>query len=434
VVSISLASVFSVISVVNSVVRASAYPVIMPVEFKHARLPNGLDVVAEINPDAHTAAAGFFVKTGARDEDSRLMGVSHFLEHMMFKGTESRSAEEVDRDFDDIGADHNAFTTAEMTAFHAHCLPEHLPRAQEVLSDILRPVIRAADFDAEKSVILEEIAMYNDYPFWQLYERALETFYASHPLRHRVLGTNESVGDLKRDEMLAYFTHRYSADNTVFAAAGRIDFDAMLAQLRRECGSWNTTRASRSATTAICARDRFAMQSDKVKRHYTIMLAPAPDQNDDRRYAAAMLAQILGDGEGSRLHWALIEPGLADEAQSQYDGKDHAGEFVMYASCSPDAAGEVEGVILKEIDGLVASLTDDDLERTRSKIATGVTLHGELPAGRMTRLGRMWLTRGEYKPLEEELARINAVTRRDLREVAAAYPMQPWVTGTLSPE
>lgn len=406
----------------------------MPVEFKHARLPNGLTAVAEIVPDAHTAALGFFVKTGARDEESRLMGVSHFLEHMMFKGTAKRSAEEVDRDFDDIGADHNAFTTSEMTAFHAHCLPEHLPRAQEVLSDILRPAIRQADFDAEKSVILEEIAMYDDYPFWQLYERALEAFFAEHPLRHRVLGTPQTVGGLQRDEMLGYFTHRYSADNTVLAAAGRIDFEALVAQLQRDCSSWNTTRASRNSASPRYARDRFAIHSDKVKRHYMIMLAPAPAQDDDRRYAAAMLAQILGDGEGSRLHWALVEPGLAEEAQSQFDGKDHAGEFVMFSSCSPDSAAEVEGVVLGEIDALAASLTDDDLERVRSKIATGATLHGELPAGRMTRLGRMWLTLGEYRPLEEELAKINAVTLDDLRGVAEAFPMRPWVTGALSPK
>jgi predicted Zn-dependent peptidase len=405
----------------------------MPVSFKHARLPNGLNVIAEIIPEAHSAALGFFVKTGARDEASELMGVSHFLEHMMFKGTARRSAEEVDRDFDDLGADHNAFTTAEMTAFYAHCLPEHLPAAQEVLSDILRPALRPADFDAEKSVILEEIAMYNDYPFWVLYERALEVFYGGHTLSHRVLGTNDTITSLTRDQMLAYFTHRYSADNTVLAAAGRIDFDAMLNQLARECGSWNTTRASRDARPAQPQRDRFVMTSDSVKRHYTIMLAPAPAQNDDRRYAAAMLTQILGDGEGSRLHWALIETGLADEAQSQYEGRDHAGEFVVYASCSPENAAEVETVVTREIDALVGSLTEDDLERTRSKIATGATMHGELPSGRMTRLGRMWLARGEYRSLEDEVARINAVKLDDLSEVAKAFPLQPWVSGGLAP-
>ncbi len=405
----------------------------MPVEFKHARLPNGLNIVAEIIPEAHSAAIGFFVKTGARDESADVMGVSHFLEHMMFKGTAKRSAEEVDRDFDDLGADHNAFTTAEMTAFYAHCLPEHLPQAQEVLSDILRPALRAADFDAEKSVILEEIAMYNDYPFWVLYERALEVFYGRHTLSHRVLGTNDTITKLTRDQMLAYFTHRYSADNTVLAAAGKIDFDALLDRLARECGAWNTTRASRDARPPAPSRERFAMNSDSVKRHYMIMLSPAPPQKDDRRYAAAMLTQILGDGEGSRLHWALIETGLADEAQSQYEGRDNAGEFVVYASCTPDNAAQVEGVIAREVDALVGSLTDDDLQRVRSKIATGATLHGELPSGRMTRLGRMWLTRGEYRSLEDELARINAVTLDDLRAVTNTFPLRPCVTGSLAP-
>jgi predicted Zn-dependent peptidase len=282
-------------------------------------------------------------------------------------------------------------------------------------------------------VILEEIAMYNDYPFWVLYERALETFYGEHPLSHRVLGTAETIADLARDQMLAYFTHRYSADNTVVAAAGRIDFDAMLDRLARECGHWNTTRAARDARPPTALHARFDLKSDSVKRHYTIMLAPAPPQVDDRRYAAAMLTQILGDGEGSRLHWALIETGLADEAQSQYEGRDNAGEFVVYASCSPEMASQVEEVIAREIDALIASLTEDDLQRTRSKIATGATLHSELPAGRMTRLGRLWLTRGEYRSLEDELARINAVTLDDLRNVAKAFPLQPWVVGHLAP-
>jgi predicted Zn-dependent peptidase len=320
-----------------------------------------------------------------------------------------------------------------MTAFYAHCLPEHLPRAQEVLSDILRPALRPADFDAEKSVILEEIAMYNDYPFWVLYERALEAFYRGHTLGHRVLGTDNTITRMTRDQMHAYFVHRYSADNTVLAAAGRIDFDAMLDQLARECGGWNTTRATRDIRAAQAHRDRFATPSDSVKRHYMIMLAPAPAQADDRRYAAAMLTQILGDGEGSRLHWALIEPGLADEAQAQYEGRDHAGEFVVYASCTPGHAEEVQRVIEREIDNLVDSLTDDDLQRTRSKIATGATMHGELPSGRMTRLGRMWLTRGEYRSLEDEVARINAVTLDELRAAARAFPLQPWVSGSLIP-
>ncbi|MFK7959281.1 MAG: M16 family metallopeptidase, partial [Phycisphaerales bacterium] len=288
----------------------------MSIEFRHAELDNGLTVIAEIDSDAHSAAAGFFVRTGARDEEPAVMGVSHFLEHMMFKGTEARTAEMVDRDFDDIGANHNAFTTSEMTAFYAHCLPEHLARAEEVLSDIMRPSIRTSDFDDEKKVILEEIAMYRDHPVFSLYERCLEIYYGEHPLAHRVLGTDDTVGEMERDAMMAYFQHRYSADNTVLAMAGKLDFDAMVARVQQHCGHWERTGAVRSHPAFTPGADRFEMTSATINRQYILMACPAPPMGDDRRYAAAMLAQILGDTEGSRLYWALVEPGVADEAQA----------------------------------------------------------------------------------------------------------------------
>ena len=210
----------------------------MSFEFKHAVLENGLTVIAECSPLAHTAAVGFFVRTGARDEPRELMGVSHYLEHMVFKGTARRSADQVNRDFDRIGANHNAFTTAELTAFHAHVLPEHLDDATGILADILRPSLRQADFDEEKGVILEEIAMYDDNPFWRLWEHASERFFGAHPMGHRVLGTRETIKALTRDQMQAYFDDRYGASSTVVCAAGAVDFDALVATLRRECGSW----------------------------------------------------------------------------------------------------------------------------------------------------------------------------------------------------
>src|SRR5262245_11889990 len=203
----------------------------MPIEFQQATLPNGLTIIAEIDDDAHSAAIGFFVKTGARDEHPGVMGVSHFLEHMMFKGTATRSAEEVDQEFDDIGAEHNAFTTSEMTAFWSHSLPEHLFKTEEILADILRPALRQAAFYSEKTGILEEIAMYNNYPFWVLYEKAMDVYYREHPLAHRVLGTTQTITELKRDQMMDYFTNRYSADNTVVAAAGKVDFEALVSRL-----------------------------------------------------------------------------------------------------------------------------------------------------------------------------------------------------------
>ena len=187
----------------------------MAITYREHVLPNGLKLAAEIDPEAHSAAIGFFVRTGARDEATEDMGVSHFLEHMMFKGTAKRSGEQVDRDFDDLGGRHNAYTSVETTAFHVHCLPEHLGAGSDILADILRPALRQDDFDDEKKVILEEIAMYADQPFWRLYERACEEYYGRHPLGHRVLGTPESVGNLTAERMRSYFEQRYSADNTV---------------------------------------------------------------------------------------------------------------------------------------------------------------------------------------------------------------------------
>jgi predicted Zn-dependent peptidase len=405
----------------------------MPIEFKRAALRNGLDVIAEVDPAAHTAAAGFYVRTGARDEDPAQMGVSHFLEHMVFKGSARRRAEDVDRDFDDLGADHNAYTTGEMTAFWAHSLPEHLPAAVEVLADIMRPALRQEDFDDEKDVVLEEIAMYDDQPFWVLYERTVERYFGGHPLGHRVLGTRQTVGGLQRGQMQAYAEERYAADNTTVALAGRVDFAALMDQLERRCGGWARSGAARRHDAVRPVEGCVEMTSATVNRHYSISLSPAPALQDERRYAAAILALVLGDAEGSRLYWALVETGLAEEARAQYDGHDRAGTFVVSYTCPPEDAAEVERVTAREIEALAGSLTADDLDRVRSKMATGATLQGELPAGRMHRLGRVWCSVREYRTLEEELRRINAVTLDDLRALCREFPFRPRVTGHLRP-
>ena len=164
----------------------------MPLTFHHKQLANGLDIIAEVNPDSHSFAAGLFVKTGSRDEDPAINGVSHFLEHMMFKGSQKYTWEDVNRIFDEIGARYNAFTSQEMTAYYANVLPEFTEKAVEHLSHLLRPAIRNSDFDTEKKVILEEIAMYLDDPGHRLYERLMEAHFANHPLAMSVLGSADS--------------------------------------------------------------------------------------------------------------------------------------------------------------------------------------------------------------------------------------------------
>lgn len=406
----------------------------MPVTFHKHVLPNGLTIIAETDPHAHTAACGFFVKTGARDEEGRVMGVSHFLEHMMFKGTEKRSAEDVNREFDEIGANSNAYTTSEMTCFYAGVIPEYLPKAVDVLADILRPAIRQDDFDTEKNVILEEIAMYKDNPFWQLYETAMEHYYGSHPLAHRVLGTDDTIKSLTRDQMKGYFDHRYSADNTVISLAGKLDFDQYVREIEKRCGSWQRTGAVRDPLTPTTHGAEFTLHDEKVTRGYLLMVSPGPSSTDPRRYAMMMLAKVLGDPDNSRLHWSLIEPGIAEEAQAAYEPRDGCGDVYVYASGDPERLEEIQNIAEKQIDTLVASLTPADLERLRNMLATAVVLAGERPAGRMQRLGRLWIYTREYRTLEEELAMINAVTLNDLRGVAAAYPFRPRTLGRLLPK
>lgn len=276
--------------------------------------------------------------------------------------------------------------------------------------------------------------MYEDQPFWVLYERAMEAYFRVHPLSHRVLGTRDTVGAMARDRMLRYFEQRYSADNTTVALAGRVDFEARVEQLAATCGCWQTTGARRRYPEVPVTDDSFTIRSATVNRHYTIALTPAPPVQDERRYAAAMLAQILGDADGSRLYWALVETGLAEEARAQYDGHDAVGAFLMYYVCSPEDAEQVERTVAEQVDALVESLDPDDVARVRSKIATVATLQGELPAGRMHRLGRLWTYMGQYRSLEEELERINAVTLDDLRSVYKEFPFRPRVIGQLEPE
>src|SRR6185437_6254909 len=174
---------------------------------------------------AYSIAAGFFVKTGSRDESREVAGVSHFLEHMIFKGTPRRDALAVNRDFDRVGAKHNAQTSEEDTFYHVTCLPEYLPQSFDVLADILRPTLREDDFDTEKQVIIEEIKMYLDNPMSVAYEAAKAAHFGAHPLGQSILGTVESITDLKVDQMRDYFAKRYSPANIVLAFAGKSDWD-----------------------------------------------------------------------------------------------------------------------------------------------------------------------------------------------------------------
>jgi len=393
--------------------------------FKETTLDNGLRIVAESSSNAASAAIGFFVKTGARDEEAPLMGVSHFLEHMMFKGTDSRTAQQVDLAFDDLGAQHNAFTSSEMTAFWGASLPESIVEVHDILADILRPALRQEDFDQEKGVILEEIAMYEDQPFWVMYEQAMEKYYGDHPFGFRVLGTPETIKNMQRDSMQEYFDHRYSADNTIVAMTGKINFDAMVDVISSKCGSWKRTGATREPVSLSRTGGTCEVVIPDLRQHYVIMAMPSVTAQDDLRYAAAALSSILGGGDGSRLYWSLVDKGLAEEAGASVDPSDGYGEQLAYAVCSPENAVKVSEILQEELSKISLSLTDADLERVVAKSATAAAVSSEIPAGRMQRLGNLLTTTGAYTSLEGELQKIESLTLDDLRDASAAFPWEP---------
>src|SRR5712692_7119367 len=197
--------------------------------FHKQSLKNGLQIIGETNPSARSVALGFFVRTGSRDETSPVSGVTHFLEHMVFKGTPRRTALDVNRDFDRIGAHYNAFTSEENTVFYAAILPEYLPQAVDILADILRPSLRTDDFEMEKKVIIEEIGMYEDQPGFAAFDHAKRVHFADHKLGNSILGTVPSITALTRDQMHDYFQRRYVAPNITVAAAGNFNWPEFVA-------------------------------------------------------------------------------------------------------------------------------------------------------------------------------------------------------------
>jgi predicted Zn-dependent peptidase len=404
------------------------------VRFHHTVLDNGMQVVAELNDLARSVATGFFVRTGSRDETAEVAGVSHFLEHMVFKGTPHRDALAVNRDFDRVGAKHNAQTSEEDTVYHVTCLPEYLPRTFEVLSDILRPSLRGDDFETEKQVIIEEIRMYLDNPMSVAYEAAKAAHFGPHPLGQSILGTVESISDMKLDEMRAYFERRYSPANIVLAFAGRAEWGQLVGLAQRHCGDWKGPDASRVALPPKGSRSFHALLRAEDNQQTVIAVADAPALESPDRYAAHLLVTILGDHTGSRLYWALIDPGHADGVDVSYQDYNQAGAFYTFLSCEPDETQANLGRIVDVFRHATATgLTEEELTQAKNKVLARTVLRGERPMGRLMSLGFHWTYRHEYVSVERELDAYSAVTSADIRRVLDEWPLLPMTIVSVGP-
>ncbi|MFZ5829572.1 MAG: M16 family metallopeptidase [Planctomycetota bacterium] len=403
-------------------------------EFVRHTLGNGLEIVAECNAAAHSAAYGFFVRTGARDETDPESGVSHFLEHMMFKGTPRRSADDVNREFDEMGAYYNAFTSEENTVYYAAVLPEFQGRVVELLADILRPALRDEDFTTEKQVILEEIQMYDDQPPFGADEKCRAAYFGAHPLGRSVLGTIKSITDLSVDQMRGYFDRRYRPSNIVLAAAGKVDFPSLLMSAEDACGPWEPSDAPRPVEPPAPRRSFHVLEKSTAAQQYLLRLSPGPSAEQGDRFAAKLLATILGDESGSRLYWELVDPGLAESVVVSHYEHQGAGVMLTYMSCEPDRTQDNLQRILKVFrDVQRDGVTQAELDQARSKIRSRIVLSSERPRGRMFVVGSDWIYRGKYRPVGEDLADVNAVTVEAIAEVLRNYPLDVATTVSIGP-
>lgn len=392
-------------------------------EFRKHQLDNGLQIVAECNPQAYTTAVSFMVRTGSRDESENIAGVSHFLEHMVFKGTPTRTADDVNQQFDELGAEHNAWTTKENTVYYAVMLPEFQQQIVELWADVLRPSLREEDFETEKKVIVEEIRMYEDQPPFCADERCERNFYGHHPLGNSVLGTIQSVEDLDVGAMRDYFRAQYSPSNVIVAAAGKVDFEDLVRTIERCCGAWEPFEVNRNVVPANPCEGFEVVQKKTSAQEYVIQLSDGPPAGDPQRFAAYVLASLVGDSGGSRFYWELLHTGRAEQASLYFYEYDGAGLFATWLCCHPDEAAENLQAIQDVFrDVQKNGFSEDELARAKTKFNSRMVLVSERPQSRMTSVGLNWMRQGEYRSVKQDLDDYNAVTLADVSAVMAKYP------------
>lgn len=400
-------------------------------------LKNGLQIVGQPMPDFESVAVSFYVRTGSRDEyDPAIAGVSHFLEHMVFKGTRSLDWQEITLAFNKIGAEVNAFTSHEATVFYARVLGEYLDRAVELLSDMIYPRLEESDFQTEKEVIINEIARSEDQPYNITYRRMMQTYFGNHPLGHDVLGSRESIRDMHIEQMRDYWKKRYIANNIILSVAGNFDWDHIVELAENRCNEWHTGNTGRDISHYEPDQPiNNIMIDENLKQQIMIMAMPAVDINDPDYYAAILGGSILGDSDGSRLYWNIHQRGLAESASAGLWAMEGTGLMLMEANVTPENAPRVLKLLREELTNMLdQGIYEDELRRAKDKLISSIVLSSESTFSRMRSLASDWVTEGRLITIEEEIERIEKVTTDDVTRSLQRFPMRDkQVLTTLGP-
>jgi predicted Zn-dependent peptidase len=369
---------------------------------------------------------GFWAAVGSRDEPARVAGASHFLEHLLFKGTRSRSARDIAEAFDAVGGDLNAFTGREHTAFYARVLDRDLPMAVEHLADMIQDsVIRSEDLEAERQVILEEINMTNDAPDQLVHDLFAETLWRTHPLGRPVLGRAETVSATNRDQVRRFWKRHYVPENLVIVAAGNVRHER-LASLIESCFETGPKVRGRRSRLRSGGKPPEASGRVRVLRrsteqgHITYGTSGLP-RTDNRRFAFGVVNNAVGEGMSSRLFQEVREKrGLAYSVYSYHSMYAETGAFCIYAGTTPRRAAEVLEIVRREMEDVAEKgVTPDELARAKGHMKGSLVLSQEDTSARMNRLGRSEIAHGEILTVDEVIERIDSVTAEDAREVAA---------------
>jgi predicted Zn-dependent peptidase len=425
-------------------------------------LPGGLRVITEKLPAVRSVAFGIWAGVGSRDEDVLHAGATHYLEHLLFKGTARRSALDISAAMDAVGGELNAFTAKEYTCYYARVLDEDLPLAIDVLCDMVTgSLIAPRDVDAERGVILEEIAMNEDDPADLVHEAFAARLFGDTPLGRPILGTVESINSISRDRIAEHYRARYTPDNLVIAAAGSLDHERVVELTRAAFGSLLTgdvapvpprlagpagsaargSTANGGAATGGAGTGGAAtgtgvrLLSRPVEQANLVLGAAGLARTDQRRFALGVLNAALGGGMSSRLFQEVREKrGLAYSVYSFSSQHADTGEWGVYAGCLPAKTEEVLAICREEIAKVIETgLTDEELHRGKGQLRGSIVLGLEDPSSRMSRLGKSELVYPRLEPVEEILAEIDAVTHDQVRDVAARILGQRMALAVVGP-
>ena len=403
-------------------------------------LPGGLRVVTEFVPSVRSASVGVWVGVGSRDEGPTVAGAAHFLEHLLFKSTPTRSAVEIAQAMDAVGGELNAFTAKEHTCYYAHVLDTDLALAVDLVADVvLRGRCATDDVEVERDVVLEEIAMRDDDPEDVLGDVFLSAMFGAHPVGRPVIGSIDSISAMTRDQLHSFHVRRYTPERMVVAVAGNVDHDEVVALVCEHFGprlvSGRKPQRPRGGAGRLAGRPVLQLVNRDAEQTHMLLGVRTPGRHWEHRWALSVLNGALGGGLSSRLFQQIRESrGLAYSVYSTVDAFSDSGALSVYAACQPERFSDVAAVTADVLQTVARDgITEQECRIAKGSLCGGLVLGLEDSASRMNRLGRSELNYGEHRDLSQSLARIDAVTLDEVNAVARALLSKPYGAAVLGP-